>query len=37
MLRKVPLILGVTHTSHDVEICYVDIHRTTGHSHLSIR
>jgi len=37
MLRRVILKVGVSHTSHVVEICYVDIRRTIGHSRLSIR
>jgi len=37
MLRRVLLMVGVTHTSPVVEICYVDIRRITGHSRLSIR
>jgi len=37
MLRMVLLMVGVNHTSRVVEICYVGIRRTTGHSRLSIR
>jgi len=33
MLHRVLLKVEVTHTSRVVEICYVDIRRTTGHSH----
>jgi len=37
MLHMLLLMVGVTHTSRVVEICYVDIRRTPGHSRLSIR
>ena len=36
MLRKVILMVGVSHTSRVVEICYVDFHRTIGHNGLFI-
>ena len=31
MPRSVPLMAGVIHTLSVVEICYVHIHRKTGH------
>ena len=37
MLRRVLLKVAVSHTSRVVEICYVDIRRTIGHSRLSMR
>jgi len=37
MLRRVLLMVAVRHTSRVVEISYVDMHPTIGHSRLSIR
>jgi len=37
MLRMVLEMVGVTHVSRVVEICYVDSRRTIGDSRVSIR